>query len=92
MEQKINTWMEKLKNPAFIVMFLGIWYTFSVTYSNVGVIGQRQNKWIDRQVEMHDEFDTFKEETMERIHQVELSVKDEEIKRKDAEIARLKEE
>ena len=82
--------MEKLKNPAFIIMLLGIWYGFSVTYNNVGVIGNRLDKKIAVQNEMHTEIDEFKMEMTERMHQIELSVKDEKIERLEAENNRLK--
>lgn len=68
------SFLERLRNPAFIVMLLGVWYTISVTYNNVGVIDQRQNKWIQRQNEMHIEFDEYKIEMIKEINRLELKI------------------
>ncbi|MCK5605294.1 hypothetical protein KAR91_25605 [Candidatus Pacearchaeota archaeon] len=68
------SFLERLRNPAFIVMLLGVWYTLSVTYNNVGIIDQRQNKWIQRQNDMHIEFDEFKIETLKEINRLELKI------------------
>lgn len=90
MEQKQNGILTKFATPSmFIAMATAIiWLVVEV--KKVPTIEDRVGKWIDRQTEIHHEFDEFKIETLESIHQVEMSVKDEKIDRQAAEIERLK--
>ncbi len=90
MEQKVNTLVSKFATPSMLIALASAIIWLIVEVKKVPVIDQRQTKWIDRQTEMHAEFDQFKEEAIERIHQVEISVKDEKIERLQAEIEYLK--
>jgi len=86
MEQKVNTLVSKFATPSMLIALASAIIWLIVEVKKVPVIDQRQTKWIDRQSEMHREYDQFKEEVTERIHQVELSVKNEEIKRLESEV------
>ena len=59
----------------FIIMFLGIWYTISVTYSNVGNIDQRLDKKIVIQNEIHEDIDRIEIEFIKEINRLELRIK-----------------
>lgn len=90
MEQKVNTLVSRFATPSMLIALASAIIWLIVEVKKVPVIDQRQTKWIDRQTEMHTEFDQFKEEVIERIHQVEISVKDEKIERLQSEIEYLK--
>ena len=90
MEQKVNTLVSKFATPSMLIALAGAIIWLVVEVKKVPVIDQRQTKWIDRQTEMHNEFDQFKDEMIERIYQVELSVKEEKIERLESEIEYLK--
>ena len=90
MEQKVNTLVSRFATPSMLIALASAIIWLIVEVKKVPVIDQRQTKWIDRQTEMHTEFDQFKEEVTERIHQVEISVKNEKIERLQSEIEYLK--
>ena len=90
MEQKVNTLVSKFATPSMLIALASAIIWLIVEVKKVPVIDQRQTKWIDRQTEMHTDFDQFKEEVTERIHQVEISVKNEKIERLQSEIEYLK--
>ncbi len=90
MTEKVNTWIEKFKNPAYIIMIIGVLYTVSVTYSKVGETVEDQIEINKELKAVHVEFDAFKLEAMERLHAIELSVKNEEIARLKERIETLK--
>jgi len=69
------TFLERLRNPAFIVMLLGVWYTISVTYSKVGDTVEDQIEIKKELKEMHLEFDEYKIETIKRHYEIELRIK-----------------
>ena len=92
MEQKANTLISKLATPSVLLALASAIIWLIVEVKKVPTIEDRVGKWIDRQSEIHHEFDDFKIETLERMHKIELSVKDEENNRLEAEIERLKSE
>ena len=69
------TFLERLRNPAFIVMLLGVWYTLSVTYSKVGETVEDQLEIKKELRDMHLEFDEYKIESIERHYEIELRIK-----------------
>ncbi len=90
MTEKVNTWIEKFKNPAIWIAMISFFFWISVKLYKVDVIEDRQTKWIGRTNDLHEDIDAFKFETIERLHEVELSVKEEEIKRLKERIETLK--
>ena len=69
------SFLERLRNPAFIIMLLGVWYTISVTYSKVGDTVDDQTEIKKELKEMHLEFDEYKIETIKRHYEIELRIK-----------------
>ena len=90
MDQKVNTLVSRFATPSMLIALASAIIWLIVEVKKVPVIDQRQTKWIDRQTEMHTEFDQFKEDVIEGIYKVEISVKDEKIERLEAEIEYLK--
>ena len=69
------TFLERLRNPAFIIMLLGVWYTISVTYSKVGETAEDQIETKKELIEMHLEFDEYKIESIKERNKLELRIK-----------------
>ena len=86
MEKQPNSILSRFATPSMFVAMASAIIWLVVEVKKVPVIEDRVNKWIDRQTEIHMEFDDFKIETIKSINEVKLSVKDEEIKRLEAEV------
>ena len=83
---KIAVWVA-LASIFSVILVGGRYFSnMAVQINNIGVIDQRQNKWIQRQVEMHEDFDAYKIETKDADHALELKIKDETIARQKVEI------
>ena len=67
---------------AIVIIFTvgSFFYWVSGVLSDVPVIDQRQNKWIQRQTEMHNDFDAHKIESIKERHKLELRIKALEVK------------
>ena len=79
--EKVNSFLEKFKNPALWITMVAAIFWISIRLNNVDVIETRLDKKIKVLNEMHDSFDTLKLEMIEKIHDVEIKIKDEEIAR-----------
>lgn len=87
MTEKVNQWVDKLKNPALILALFGTFYWVSIRLDKVDVIEQRLEKKITIIVELEGRMTDMEIEYLEERKNLEI-----EVEKLKVEISHLKEE